>query len=430
MAREILYANDDYSVVLVDLPASIEGALGNGQQLYSCPPPEHPYPTSNEPKRTERQEKMRNAQPNQTLYDEIAELAGKALVEVKAARGEASRFCLPRCIRHDVSDCLAELDFHRETADNDVQVTALPQTRKRKAVELDKKARLQEQAGEVGNKGGHPHPKSLAHIVVDQKQFDGFAHNGGTTPKVLSLLDSRTGHSLEYHVPSSSTFLLSKCEKSNPFHKAPLFLDPRPWSGVDRFNFILLDPPWPNRSATRRKSYATVASQQSMFNLLSSLQIDSYLLPCGYVAMWTTNRAAIRDMVLGASGLFKHWGVELIEEWIWVKTTAEGEPVVALNALWRKPWEVLLVGKAPQGPGKPAPVTPTLKSRVIFAVPDLHSRKPCLKSIIEKTLLKEDAPHYNAMELFARYLVQSWLSWGDEATKYNAVEEWCNRSEV
>ena len=57
-----------------------------------------------------------------------------------------------------------------------------------------------------------------------------------------------------------------------------------------------------------------------------------------------------------------------------------------------------------------------------MSVPDLHSRKPCLKELIETLLL--DANHYRALEVFARHLVAGWWSWGDECLKFNWEGNW------
>ena len=63
-----------------------------------------------------------------------------------------------------------------------------------------------------------------------------------------------------------------------------------------------------------------------------------------------------------------------------------------------------------------------IKKRVIAAVPDLHSRKPCLKELIEPFM--PDAKDYSALEIFGRYAVKGWSVWGDEALKFNADMYW------
>ena len=60
--------------------------------------------------------------------------------------------------------------------------------------------------------------------------------------------------------------------------------------------------------------------------------------------------------------------------------------------------------------------------RVIASVPDFHSRKPCLKELIEP--LMAERADYRALEVFARNLVAGWWSWGDECTKFNEESFW------
>ena len=82
---------------------------------------------------------------------------------------------------------------------------------------------------------------------------------------------------------------------------------------------------------------------------------------------------------------------------------------------WKKPYEILLVGKKTEHKAKQP------RRRVIIAVPDLHSRKPCLKHLVEKLLLW---PGCSGLEVFARNLVSGWMSWGNEVLKYQWTGMW------
>jgi N6-adenosine-specific RNA methylase IME4 len=120
-------------------------------------------------------------------------------------------------------------------------------------------------------------------------------------------------------------------------------------------------------------------------------------------------------MVLGEGGLFEGWGVHLVEEWIWLKVTSAGEPISELGSMWRKPYEILLVGRRGAFPDG------DVKRRVLVGVPDLHSRKPNLKSIFEQVMKKEK---YEALEIFARNLTSGWWAWGNEVLKFQSDECW------
>jgi N6-adenosine-specific RNA methylase IME4 len=186
------------------------------------------------------------------------------------------------------------------------------------------------------------------------------------------------------------------------------------------FSLLLLDPPWPNRSARRSNAYTITPTVSAALKLLRSLNLDMYVSPIGPVtmALWITNRGRIRD----AARTFVHeMGLRVVEEWVWVKVTAEGEPVGAVDGEWRKPYEVLLVAKSVNEDGSEA-VEGELKRRVIVAVPDEHSRKPCLKDLFELLL---DLPRpYEALEVFARNLTAAWHAWGNEVLLFNWRGYW------
>lgn len=64
--------------------------------------------------------------------------------------------------------------------------------------------------------------------------------------------------------------------------------------------------------------------------------------------------------------------------------------------------------------------------RVIAAVPDLHSRKPNLKSILENVFFTETGQlqSYSALEVFARNLTAGWWAAGNEVLRFNERECW------
>lgn len=265
--------------------------------------------------------------------------------------------------------------------------------------------------------------------IMDLVSWDGLWYNAHPHPVLLTITDENSKKisnvsseaSLElttkFHIPPLSTFLLSNCKESSKFRSALRFLSST-YSLPRHFNFILLDPPWPNASAKRKSSYSTASQLRDLKYLLLGMDIDTYIASSGYIGIWITNAPSIRKLVLGEGGLFEAWNVGLVEEWIWVKTTISGEPVTSLDGLWRKPYEVLLLGKAP---GNRLEAVRNLEEeevvhRVIFGVPDLHSRKPCLKEIIEG--LRIIGKRGMVLEVFARCCIAGWWSWGNEVLKF------------
>ncbi|KAM0795567.1 MT-A70 [Usnea florida] len=189
-------------------------------------------------------------------------------------------------------------------------------------------------------------------------------------------------------------------------------------AGPGQFDLVLLDPPWENRSVRRSAKYDTVHESDPMAILRAML--GQHMAPGALVACWITNKASVRDIALES---FQAWNVRLIGEWAWLKTTVCGLPVTQVDGLWRKPYEVLLLGRKDIDEVKDP--HQEIQRRVIVAVPDLHSRKPHLKPLIEPLLPKT----YRALEIFARNLTAEWWSWGDEVLKYNWEGHWSTREE-
>ena len=127
---------------------------------------------------------------------------------------------------------------------------------------------------------------------------------------------------------------------------------------------------------------------------------------------------------------FDAWDVHLVEEWYWLKVTTGGLPVTDVRGVWRKPYEALLIGrKAAQQiddedvGGQPIPAVAEMKRRVIVAVPDVHSRKPCVKTLVEGAFGFEEGK-YRALEVFARNLTAGWWAWGDECLRFQWEGWW------
>lgn len=222
-----------------------------------------------------------------------------------------------------------------------------------------------------------------------------------------------------FRVPSGAAFSLGYCENTTQF--VSIARQYSPPSG--RMDFIMLDPPWLNASADRKGDYKT-SDFYTLKHLLLDMDLDNHLKPDSFLAVWVTNSEAARNIVLGRGGLFQRCGVSLFEEWIWLKVAGNGKPLFPLNSVGREPYEALLIGKkieiSDKGDGSPSadPI-----KRVILAVPDLHSRKPSLKVLVERCLFPGFTP-YRACEVFARNLTADWLAWGDECIKFNSSLHW------
>ncbi|KAK4146789.1 MT-A70-domain-containing protein [Dichotomopilus funicola] len=401
LSSSILWQNDNKSVVLLDLPRSIEEAqvlpsqltaisrlptasakdnpdldnpdLDNpGRQrklrrLISAPPPTCPFPTP-EPKAGRFSEP-----PVASPSAQVAELMTQATVESALDEIKQSSYSGPWCLP-------------RVYAKN---------------------------------------PPTPSSVVPDDPP---------TKEKETSYHLPENAHALPGTITSQRTTFL-KTTRPNQFH------------------LILLDPPWPNRSAKRKRAYRTAPFSSSsplsslpsshlhtppssptpaeesspieISTLLHQIPIASRLAPGGLVAVWVTNAARTAELLTqgGHGGVFAAWGVEVVGEWIWLKVTAGGEPVVGVDSEWRKPWERLIIARrkgevtgSSSGVAGDGPVP----GKVIVSVPDVHSRKPNLRGLFEELLPER----YEALEVFARNLTAGWWAWGDEALLFQRRECW------
>lgn len=185
------------------------------------------------------------------------------------------------------------------------------------------------------------------------------------------------------------------------------------------FDLIVVDPPWPNRSARRKRhNYKTADNMDELRRTLSLIPVAFRLAPNGLVAVWVTNKASVLELMTGPHGMFAEWGLEVVDEWTWLKVTATGEPIVDIQSKWRKPWECLLIARRRGS----KTILPN-RGRVLVSVPDLHSRKPNLRGLFEDVF----APGFMGLEVFARNLTAGWWSWGDEVLKFQQPEHWVDR---
>lgn len=372
MSSCIICQNHSVTTTLLDIPRSIELAQDlssstSSKRLISSKPLEHPYP-SVEPRSDKAKANLAAPSLDDLFLQKHLEFA---LGELKKG--------------HEGPWCLSRVTVGNENG---------------KLTKEEKRQRLDPEDAERA-------PTSTLeteddHVLVP----DGCMHFRNSEHTPLNVVFGSNEE--EVTIPPRSTFLQGEIDET-----LVIFKDSAP-----KFNFIVIDPPWPNRSAKRKHSYSISYGNSEIKLLLSSIPLFDHLEDEGLVAVWVTNKPALREMLLGEGGLFEEWGIQLIEEWIWLKVTSSGEPICALDSMWRKPYEVLLVGM--RGKEKR---DGDVKRKVIIGVPDLHSRKPNLKKLLEDMMgTRED--EYEALEIFARNLIAGWWSWGNEVLKFQSPEHW------
>ncbi|XP_029673685.1 methyltransferase-like protein 4 isoform X2 [Formica exsecta] len=141
----------------------------------------------------------------------------------------------------------------------------------------------------------------------------------------------------------------------------------------NQYDFILLDPPWWNKSIRRKK---IKCAEASIFN-----------------------------------EIFPSWGITHRAKWYWIKVTQAGDTICNFNsAPGKQPFELLILGSALEEDKVNIP-----DSKLMISVPSaVHSHKPPLTEIIKEYLPNEP----KCLEIFARYLLPGWTSWGLEILKF------------
>lgn len=131
------------------------------------------------------------------------------------------------------------------------------------------------------------------------------------------------------------------------------------------YDVILLDPPWENKSAARKRSYSTLNCDE----LFLALPLPRLFTGSCLVAVWCTVNAAHLDFVVHR--LLPSWRLPYQTTWYWVKVTKRGEPVRPFCCPHKKPFEFVVFG------GTTAEPLP--RDKVFVSVPStVHSHKPPL----------------------------------------------------
>ncbi|KAF2631881.1 MT-A70-domain-containing protein [Macroventuria anomochaeta] len=437
----ILYQSADREITLVDIPTSIATAQGRTGTLLSTSPLEEPI-QSKEEYQPKASKITGIASADTARYEVYKSLIQQALLDIKAH--VPGSWCAPRQIFPHLpkygKDAAETNDVERELEHQFREWAAGGESR----VD-DNSFDFQTMMASLGA------PEVQPAIAGDNAQRwimscfaardadlqDGTAADWSPAfynaeSQTLNLTIARAGAEKEqmtqaynFTVPPLSAFFLGDCDHPDSFRSA--FREVTNKHNLPRhFDLVLLDPPWPNRSAKRKGAYEQVGGMPYLKKMLLKMDIDNYLEHNALVGIWITNKSALRDHVLGPGGLFETWNVGLIEEWIWIKTTTKGDPMFDIDDTMRKPYEVLLLGRAAPNAWTTMTHASSPRKRVIAAVPDIHSRKPCLKELLEPYV--PEPTDYSALEVFARYLVAGWTSWGNEVLKYNSNIYWAKDS--
>ncbi|CAC5378173.1 METTL4 [Mytilus coruscus] len=132
-----------------------------------------------------------------------------------------------------------------------------------------------------------------------------------------------------YFLPAESSFIMG--DTVNLKYFATIL-------GRNEFDFILLDPPWENKSVKRKKQYWTLDNEE-----LFKIPVPELSAPGCVIGVWVTNKMKHKDFVI--QELFPFWNVDFITTWYWIKVTKTGSTVLDIMSEHKKPYEILILGK-------------------------------------------------------------------------------------
>ena len=178
---------------------------------------------------------------------------------------------------------------------------------------------------------------------------------------------------------------------------------------AERYGVLLVDPPWPSRSAARaeRTRLWRPAGAAARPRAAQARRASDGCL----VLVWITNDVKILRFVLDE--LLPAWGARHIATWYWLKTDSDGGLAhgVSIRSRERKPWEPLIIGWI--GDGEPPPLPPRF---VLVGAPRRHSMKPTLDGVLAAHV--EGFEAMRKLEGFARMPREGWHAVGDEALMF------------
>jgi hypothetical protein len=152
----------------------------------------------------------------------------------------------------------------------------------------------------------------------------------------------------KFLIPSKSSFLLGDVANLDRLIKK---------DGLDLFDFVIIDPPWQNRTVKRQQTYELFsnASSSSFYsindsvNAFRNLPIPSILMPNGLLCLWVTNS---QNAFRLAYSILEHWELKLIAQWHWLKVTRFGDPICDFKPYHKVPFETLILACRPSAVDK------------------------------------------------------------------------------
>ena len=180
--------------------------------------------------------------------------------------------------------------------------------------------------------------------------------------------------------------------------------------GRQRFQFVMIDPPWDFGSWSKRGRTARAVQSKyktASIDWIKALPVDLLLARDSIVWIWITNPNLHRyGEILDA------WGLRACTAGHWRKTTVTGKTAFG-GGYWLRgggePFGIAMKGR------------PTVKDRGVSGmIEDLrreHSRKPDAAYIAAERMWPGE--EVRRIDVFSREARPGWVNWGDQADFFN-----------
>lgn len=179
-----------------------------------------------------------------------------------------------------------------------------------------------------------------------------------------------------------------------------------------KYDLIVLDPPWWNKFIRRVKSGDESIGYSMLYNKdIENIPISKLTKITSLVIIWCTNSSSHINAV--KKEFLPKWGLKLISTWYWIKITKYGQSICEFRIPPRKqPFEQIFL--ACHEDADPTIFDELREERILLSVPSaIHSNKPPLTDLLKNVLPKNP----ESLEIFARYLLPNFTSIGLESLK-------------
>lgn len=146
---------------------------------------------------------------------------------------------------------------------------------------------------------------------------------------------------------------------------------------TEKFDFIVIDPPWSNRYIKRLKKTTNSQSYQTMSDDdILNIPIENYTHENSFVVIWCTNSPAHQNAI--EQKFISKWKLKIIAKWKWVKIDKCGEMFCSFEGS-KKPYEMIYICSHVSND---TPRDSIIRDAFIFShSSSIHSHKPPLLGI-------------------------------------------------